>query len=237
MAPVQTGGTNPCVTNGLIEFKNVTFSYDGETDVLKNISFTARPGETVALVGHTGSGKSTVVNLLMRFYHLSHGMITIDGLPLDSYRNEVLRENIGLVLQDPFLFVGEIKSNIRLGNESISDEAIKEAAEFVQADQFIQKFQNKYDEPLGERGATLSSGERQLLSFARTMALNPKILVLDEATASVDTQTEEAIQSALDKMRKGRTTIAIAHRLSTIRDADQILVLHKGEIAKIHLPT
>lgn len=230
--PVQEGNRHLQISDGLIEFKNVTFSYDGKNDVLKDISFTARPGETVALVGHTGSGKSSIINLLMRFYHLSEGEITIDGAPLETYSNQVLRDNIGLVLQDPFLFVGDIKSNIRLGNAEISDETIVQASEFVQADSFIRKFPNQYDEPIGERGATLSSGQRQLLSFARTMAISPKILVLDEATASVDTETEEAIQNALEKMRKGRTTIAIAHRLSTIRDADQILVLHKGEIVE-----
>jgi ATP-binding cassette subfamily B protein len=232
MEPKKVGEGHPRITEGAIEFKNVSFSYDGKTDVLKNISFTARPGETVALVGHTGSGKSTIINLLMRFYPVSKGAITIDGTPLEAFDNETLRKNIGLVLQDPFLFVGDIKSNIRLGNTSIDDETIIEAAEFVQADAFIRQLPNQYEEAIGERGATLSSGQRQLLSFARTMAIHPKILVLDEATASVDTETEEAIQNALQKMRKGRTTIAIAHRLSTIRDADQILVLHHGEIVE-----
>jgi ATP-binding cassette subfamily B multidrug efflux pump len=184
------------------------------------------------LVGHTGSGKSSIVNLLMRFYPIEQGVITIDGVPLQEYSDEELRKKMGLVLQDPFLFVGDIKKNIRLHNEGISDEEVIEAARFVQADPFIQQLPQKYDEPIGERGATLSSGQRQLLSFARTMALQPKILVLDEATASVDTETEEAIQVALEKMRKGRTTIAIAHRLSTIQDADLILVLHQGEIVE-----
>jgi len=232
MEPKKVGEGHPRITEGAIEFKNVSFSYDGKTDVLKNISFTARPGETVALVGHTGSGKSTIINLLMRFYPVTKGTITIYGTPLEAFDNETLRKNIGLVLQDPFLFVGDIKSNIRLGNTSIDDETIIEAAEFVQADAFIRQLPNQYEEAIGERGATLSSGQRQLLSFARTMAIHPKILVLDEATASVDTETEEAIQNALQKMRKGRTTIAIAHRLSTIRDADQILVLHHGEIVE-----
>lgn len=232
MAPQKIGHDHPEIREGLIEFHDVSFSYDGKTDVLKHISFVARPGETVALVGHTGSGKSSIVNLLMRFYPVERGRITIDGVPLERFDDKELRKKIGLVLQDPFLFVGDIKSNIRLNNEEISDEEVRRAAEFVQADAFIQKLPKQYDEPIGERGATLSSGERQLLSFARTMALQPKILVLDEATASVDTETEEAIQQALKKMRKGRTTIAIAHRLSTIRDADQILVLHKGEIVE-----
>lgn len=233
MAPVKQGeGESPRIGKGLIEFKNVTFSYDGQTDVLKNISFTARPGETVALVGHTGSGKSSIVNLLMRFYPLERGEIKIDGAPLETYDDEQLRQNMGLVLQDSFLFVGDVKSNIRLSDTNIRDEDVVQAAEFVQADPFIRRLPGQYDEPIGERGATLSSGQRQLISFARTMALNPKILVLDEATASVDTETEEAIQVALNKMRKGRTTIAIAHRLSTIQDADLILVLHQGEIVE-----
>jgi ATP-binding cassette subfamily B multidrug efflux pump len=232
MAPHQEGDTSPVIQEGLIKFKNVSFSYDGKTNVLNHISFEARPGETVALVGHTGSGKSSIINLLMRFYPIEHGQITIDGASLQAYSDEELRKKIGLVLQDPFLFVGDIKQNIRLHNEKISDDEIVEAAKFVQADPFIQKLPNRYDEPIGERGATLSSGQRQLLSFARTMALHPKILVLDEATASVDTETEEAIQVALEKMRKGRTTIAIAHRLSTIQDADLILVLHQGEIVE-----
>ncbi|GAA0359931.1 ABC transporter ATP-binding protein [Bacillus horti] len=232
LAPSKQGKDQPKITDGRIVFDNVTFSYDGKTDVLKNISFTAEPGQTVALVGHTGSGKSSITNLLMHFYSVEQGHITIDGKPLQTYTNEEIRKNVGLVLQDAFLFVGDIKHNIRLHNMEITDEQLEEAARFVQADTFIQKLPQKYNEPVGERGATFSSGQRQLLSFARTMALQPKILVLDEATANVDTETEEAIQLALDKMRKGRTTIAIAHRLSTIQDADLILVLHQGEIVE-----
>jgi ATP-binding cassette subfamily B protein len=232
MAPTQQGTADPEVCDGWIEFNNVSFSYDGQTDVLKNISFTAKPGETVALVGHTGSGKSSIINLLMRFYPNYRGEISIDGASLSAFSDEELRRKVGLVLQDPFLFVGDIKGNIRLANDDITEEQIREAAQFVQADGFIQKLPQGYDEPVVERGATFSSGQRQLLSFARTMALNPKVLVLDEATASVDTETEEAIQEALEKMRKGRTTIAIAHRLSTIQDADLILVLHRGEIVE-----
>jgi ATP-binding cassette subfamily B multidrug efflux pump len=232
LAPSKQGTDEHEIKDGFIEFKNVSFSYDGEVEVLKNISFTAKPGQTVALVGHTGSGKSSIINLLMRFYPVKQGEITIDGVPISRYSDEELRKKVGLVLQDPFLFVGDVKHNIRLHNPSITDEEIREAARFVQAESFIEKLPNGYDEPIGERGATFSSGQRQLLAFARTMALNPKILVLDEATASVDTETEEAIQTALEKMRKGRTTIAIAHRLSTIQDADLILVLHRGEIVE-----
>lgn len=232
LAPVQQGNEDFEIEAGAVEFKNVTFSYDNRTDVLKNISFTANPGETVALVGHTGSGKSSIINLLMRFYEVENGEILIDGVSLKKYNDTELRTRIGLVLQDAFLFVGDLKSNIRLSDQSITDDEIKEAARFVQADAFIEKLPQQYEEPVGERGATMSSGQRQLMSFARTMAIQPKILVLDEATASVDTETEEAIQRALEKMRKGRTTIAIAHRLSTIQDADLILVLHQGEIVE-----
>jgi ATP-binding cassette, subfamily B, multidrug efflux pump len=231
-APTKQGDGNPKITAGRIEFKNVTFSYDGKNDVLKNISFVAEPGQTVALVGHTGSGKSSIINLLMRFYPVQKGEITIDGHPLEAFENQELRTKMGLVLQDPFLFVGDVKSNIRLHRQGITDEQIRKVAHFVQASSFIEKLAGKYDEPVVERGATFSSGQRQLISFARTMALDPKVLILDEATANVDTETEEAIQEALSKMRKGRTTIAIAHRLSTIQDADLILVLHRGEIVE-----
>lgn len=218
------------INDGLIEFKNVTFSYDGKTNVLKNVSFTVKPGETVALVGHTGSGKSSIINLLMRFYEFGEGEILIDGKSIKSYSKNELRNKLGLVLQDPFLFYGTIESNIRLFNPSLTKEDVVEAAKFVQADKFIEQLPSQYEHRVSERGSTFSSGQRQLIAFARTMATNPKILVLDEATASIDTETEVAIQSSLEKMREGRTTIAIAHRLSTIQDAEQILVLHQGEI-------
>ncbi|WP_394603849.1 ABC transporter ATP-binding protein [Fictibacillus sp. UD] len=231
-APVKEGNQEPVIQNGKIEFKNVTFSYDGEQEVLKNISFTALPGQTVALVGHTGSGKSSIINLLMRFYDVKKGQIFIDDVPLKHYENKELREKVGLVLQDPFLFVGDITQNIRMYNEDISDEDVTSAARFVQASTFIEKLPEGYQTEIGERGATFSSGQRQLISFARTMAFSPKILILDEATANIDTETEEEIQLALNKMRSGRTTIAIAHRLSTIQDAELILVLHKGEIVE-----
>ncbi|MBB3867759.1 ABC transporter ATP-binding protein [Parageobacillus toebii NBRC 107807] len=232
LAPKNAEKSKASITEGKIEFRDVSFSYDGKRDVLKHISFAAKPGETVALVGHTGSGKSSIINLLMRFYEFDRGDILIDGVSIRDYTKEELRKNIGLVLQDPFLFYGTIKDNIRMYNQSLTDEQVKSAARFVQADSFIEKLPDKYDHKVVERGSTFSSGQRQLISFARTIAANPKILVLDEATANIDTETEEAIQEALAKMRKGRTTIAIAHRLSTIQDADQILVLHRGEIVE-----
>ncbi|MGE4272587.1 MAG: ABC transporter ATP-binding protein [Desulfitobacterium sp.] len=220
------------IEQGEIEFRNVSFSYDGVTEVLKNISFTVHPGETVALVGHTGSGKSTISNLLMKFYPISQGEITIDGTPLGDFSQDEVRSQIGLVAQDPFLFVGNIAQNIHLNRPQLTEQEVKAAAEFVEADKFIAKLGKGYQEKVSERGSTLSSGQRQLICFARTMAGQPKILILDEATASVDTETEEAIQKALEKMRQGRSTIAIAHRLSTIQDADLILVLHQGQIVE-----
>ena len=231
MAPQQLDKGNK-IEVGEIEFRNVSFSYDGKQDVLKNISFTAKPGETVALVGHTGSGKSSIINLLMRFYEFNRGDILIDGVSLKDYSLSELRKKQGLVLQDPFLFYGTVQDNIRLHNTDLNDDQVIAAAKFVQADRFIEKLENGYAERVVERGATFSSGERQLIAFARTIAANPKILILDEATANIDTETEEAIQEALEKMQKGRTTIAIAHRLSTIQDAKLILVLHKGEIVE-----
>lgn len=220
------------ITEGKIEFRNVSFSYDGKKDVLKNISFTVYPGETVALVGHTGSGKSSIINLLMRFYEFERGDVFIDGHAIQSYRKQEIRQKMGLVLQDPFLFYGTVASNIRLYSANLSDADVKGAAQFVQANTFIEQLPNGYEQKVTERGSTFSSGQRQLLAFARTVATNPKILVLDEATASIDTETEVAIQQSLEKMRKGRTTIAIAHRLSTIQDAEQIVVLHQGEIVE-----
>jgi ATP-binding cassette, subfamily B, multidrug efflux pump len=232
LAPAQSEDSNLSIEEGSIEFKNLTFSYDGQRDVLKNISFTARPGETVALVGHTGSGKSSIINLLMRFYEYEKGDILIDGKSIRDFSKDELRDKLGLVLQDPFLFFGTIRDNITLHHHHLTDEQVEEAAQFVQAHTFIEKLEDSYNHKVVERGSTLSSGQRQLIAFARTIAANPKILVLDEATANIDTETEEAIQTALAKMRKGRTTIAIAHRLSTIQDADLILVLHQGEIVE-----
>lgn len=232
MEPEQKNAVGTKIRDGEIEFRDVSFSYDGKKDVLKDISFTAKPGETVALVGHTGSGKSSIINLLMRFYEFERGDIYIDGISIKEYSREELREKMGLVLQDPFLFYGTVKDNIRLHNDSMTDEKVKEAAEFVRAHHFIEKLADGYEHRVVERGSTFSSGQRQLIAFARTIATDPKILVLDEATANIDTETEEEIQAALAKMRKGRTTIAIAHRLSTIQDADLILVLHQGNIVE-----
>lgn len=224
--------TKPKINQGKIEFRNVSFSYDGVTEVLKNISLTVEPGQTVALVGHTGSGKSTIANLLLRFYPISKGEILMDGISLEDYSESELRKKIGLVAQDPFLFVGSVQENIRMERPQLTLKQVREAARFVQADEFIAKLPNGYAEAVGEHGAAFSSGQRQLLCFARTIAGNPKILILDEATASVDTETEASIQTALKKMRQNRTTFAIAHRLSTIQDADLILVLSHGQIVE-----
>lgn len=232
LAPNQRNDESAKIEQGKIEFQHITFSYDGKTEVLKDISFTAEPGQTVALVGHTGSGKSSIINLLMRFYEFEQGDIKIDGHSVKDFKSEEMRENVGLVLQDPFLFYGDIESNIRLHANDMTDNEVREAAEFVQANNFIEKLPNEYKQKVTERGSTYSSGQRQLVAFARTIATNPKILVLDEATANIDTETEVAIQSSLEKMRQGRTTIAIAHRLSTIQDAELILVLHHGEIVE-----
>lgn len=230
--PQQHPDANQVIEQGKIEFRNVSFSYDGENHVLKNISFTAYPGETVALVGHTGSGKSSIINVLMRFYEFGEGQILIDDHDIRAFTIEELRKKIGLVLQDAFMFYGDITDNIRLLNPEISEEQIRAAAKFVQADKFIEKLEGTYHAKVIERGASYSSGQRQLISFARTMVTDPKILVLDEATANIDTETEGLIQEGLANMRQGRTTIAIAHRLSTIRDAELILVLDKGRIVE-----
>lgn len=232
IAPQQNEETDAEIKAGKVEFKHVTFSYDGKQDVLKDVSFTVNPGETVAIVGQTGSGKSSIINLLMRFYEFNEGEILIDGRSIRDYPMAELRKKIGLVLQDSFMFYGTIKDNIRLYNREITDEQIEEAARFVQAHSFIEKLPDGYDQQVTERGTTLSSGQRQLIAFARTIVNDPLILVLDEATANIDTETEELIQNSLKKMREGRTTIAIAHRLSTIQDADMILVMHQGRIVE-----
>ena len=218
------------ISRGDIEFKNVSFSYDGKRDVLKNISFSVKNGESIAFVGATGSGKSSIMNLFLRFYDYDRGEILIDGVNIKDYSSKELRNSVGLVLQDPFLYHGTVESNIKMYNESLTREDVIEAAKFVDTHNFIDKLEDKYDSLVTERGSTFSSGERQLLTFARTIASKPKILILDEATANIDSETEELIQHSLEKMRKGRTTIAIAHRLSTIQDSSCIYVLDKGEI-------
>ena len=215
---------------GKVEFRNVWFAYSDEDWVLKNVSFTMQPGETVAFVGHTGAGKTTIISLLSRFYEIQKGDILIDDINIKDVNVGDLRSHIAVVLQDVFLFSGDIKGNISLGNDAISFERVKAAAQFVGVDQFIEAMPKQYDEAVKERGSTLSVGQKQLLSFARALAYNPKILVLDEATSSVDTQTELLIQSAIKKLLAGRSSIVIAHRLSTIQSADKIIVMHKGEI-------
>lgn len=220
----------PIIQEGKIEFRNVSFSYDGEHQVLKNISFIVNPGETLAFVGHTGSGKSSIINVFMRFYEFTEGQVLIDDQDIRSYSKKELRKKIGLVLQDSFMFVASVTDNIKMMNPQITDQAAKKAARFVQADKFIKDLENGYETKVIEGGAAFSAGERQLINFARTIVRNPKILLLDEATANIDTETEALIQEGLTNMRQNRTTMAIAHRLSTIKDADQILVLNKGEI-------
>ncbi|WP_329470183.1 ABC transporter ATP-binding protein [Exiguobacterium sp. 9-2] len=217
---------------GAVSFKDVEFSYEAGNPVLREIQIDARPGATIALVGHTGSGKSSIMNLLMRFYDPSKGQLLIDGQDVTTLPKQAVREHMGIVLQDPFLFTGTIRSNITLGNPDISEERVRQAIEAVGADRFIDRLPNGLDEPVIEKGATLSAGERQLISFARALAFDPAILVLDEATASVDSETEAVIQDALLTLTKGRTTFIIAHRLSTIKDADEILVLDHGRIVE-----
>ena len=227
--PKQAGSLKE-IERGDIRFEHVSFSYDGKRDVLKDISFEVKNGQTIAFVGHTGSGKSSIINLFMRFYEFDRGQILIDGQDIKDYSQEALRRSIGLVLQEPFLYHGTIASNIRMYHEELTDEEIRQAAAFVDVADFIESLTGGYDHPVTERGSTLSTGQRQLLAFARTIAAQPKILILDEATANIDQETEEMIQNSLKKMRQGRTTIAIAHRLSTIQDADCIYVLDKGKI-------
>jgi ABC-type multidrug transport system fused ATPase/permease subunit len=215
---------------GAIEFKDVWLSYHPGEPVLRGISFHVRPGEKVALVGATGGGKTSIISALFRFYEVERGAILVDGVDIRQWNKQELRSHLGLVLQDVFLFSGDIASNIMLGDERISEETMRAAARRAHIAPFIEKLPNRYREEVQERGSTLSQGQRQLLSFARALAFDPKILILDEATSSVDTQTEMQIQKALDELLKNRTALIIAHRLSTIQHADRILVIHKGEI-------
>jgi ABC-type multidrug transport system fused ATPase/permease subunit len=215
---------------GTIRFENVTFSYVPGEPVLRNVSFEVRPGQRMGLVGATGSGKTTIVSLLQRFYDVHEGRITIDGVDIRDMDLGTLRRLFGLVLQDVYLFSGTIGGNVRLGNPAISDDDVRRALEAVHASRFVDRLPLGVNTPVTERGATFSSGQKQLLSFARALAFDPKVLILDEATSSVDTDTELLIRDALKVVMRDRTTIAIAHRLSTIQDMDRILVLHKGEL-------
>lgn len=217
---------------GKIEFDHVWFAYDGENYVLKDVSFVINPGEKVAFVGATGAGKSSILNLIGRYYDIQKGHIYIDGIDIRQLSKKQLRSAIGQMQQDVFIFEGDVAYNIRLNDDDITDAQVKAAAEYVNASHFIEKLPQGYHEPVTERGATFSAGERQLLSFARTLAHNPSILVMDEATANIDTETEILIQEALEKLMDGRTTIMVAHRLSTIQHADCIMVMHKGRICE-----
>ncbi|MFH0358334.1 ABC transporter ATP-binding protein [Streptococcus sp. A27] len=218
-----------CISQGDIVFEDVSFSYDGKRKILDKVSFQVKKGQTIAFVGATGSGKSSIINVFMRFYEFESGRVLIDGQDIRTFPAQELRSNIGLVLQDPFLYHGTIASNIQM-YQDISREQVEEAARFVDAAPFIEKLPDGYDHLVTEKGSAFSTGQRQLLAFARTMASQPKILILDEATANIDSETEQTVQYSLEKMRQGRTTIAIAHRLSTIQDADCIYVLDKGKI-------
>ena len=222
----------PDKITGKIEFDHVWFAYDGENYVLNDVSFVINPGEKVAFVGATGAGKSSILNLIGRYYDIQKGHIYIDGIDIRQLSKKQLRSAIGQMQQDVFIFEGDVAYNIRLNDNDITDEQVKEAAEYVNASHFIEKLPQGYHEPVTERGATFSAGERQLLSFARTLAHNPSILVMDEATANIDTETEILIQEALEKLMDGRTTIMVAHRLSTIQHADCIMVMHKGRICE-----
>src|SRR4051812_6864576 len=225
--------TRPSPATGHVVFDHVSFSYDDEHEVLSDVSFEVKPGERVGIVGATGSGKTTLINLLLRFYDVKSGRITVDGVDVRELALADLRSLFSLVLQDVHLFSGTIADNIRLGNADIDDVRVRQAAEAVHADKFNERLPGAYASPVAERGATLSVGQKQLLSFARALAFDPRVLILDEATSSVDTETEILIRDALHVLMSGRTTIAIAHRLSTIQDMDKILVLHKARLREM----
>jgi ATP-binding cassette subfamily B protein len=228
---VATSGTAPVPQlQGEVQFDHVWFAYNEPEWVLKDISFHVKPGQTIAFVGATGAGKTSIINLLSRFYDIQQGRILVDGQDLREYDLSQLRRQIGVVLQDVFLFAGSIRDNITLGNRAISDAKIWEAAALVGAQRFIERLPGGLDYPVMERGATLSVGQRQLISFVRALVYEPRVIVLDEATSSVDSETEEMIQEAIDKLMEGRTALVIAHRLSTIQKADRIIVLDRGEI-------
>ena len=215
---------------GRIEFRDVWFAYHEDEWVLKNVSFTVEPGQTIALVGHTGSGKTTITNLLMRFYDVQRGQILLDGVDVREWDLQSLRENFAVVLQDVFLFSGTVEGNIRLGREDITAERVRWAAREVHAEHFIERLPDGYASEVRERGAGLSVGQKQLISFARALAFDPALLILDEATSSIDTETEQLIQQAIERVLRDRTSVVVAHRLSTVQRADRILVLHHGEL-------
>jgi ATP-binding cassette subfamily B protein len=218
---------------GRVEFQQVCFAYQGDHRVVENVSFTIEPGEIVAVVGHTGAGKTTLTSLLLRFYEIQEGQILFDGIDIRRLRLHDLRKNFGMVLQDPFLFSGTISSNIRLGTAEITEAQVREATRQVNLFDFIESLPGGFDEPVKERGATLSVGQKQLVSFARALAHNPRILILDEATSSVDPETEHLVREALGRLLENRTSLVIAHRLSTIKNASRIVVLHKGRIREV----
>jgi ATP-binding cassette, subfamily B, multidrug efflux pump len=231
--PAEGYNTNAQITNGKIEFNHVWFAYNDENWVLKDVSFTIQPGETVAIVGHTGSGKTSIISLLNRLYEIQKGSILMDGHSVSTFEPDALRSKIGVVLQDVFLFAGSITDNVTLLNPAIPKEKVVEAARLIGMHDFIMQLPGNYDYNVMERGATISQGQRQLLSFMRALLYDPSILILDEATSSIDTESEQLIQHAIDTLIEGRTSIVIAHRLSTIRKADKIIVLDRGEIKEM----